>query len=125
MPKLEFLDHIAIRVKDPEASAQWYEKVLGLFRVQPKEWSPYPIMMLAGESGIALFSNNGSPMSDDVLSSFHFAFRVPSGELEALKRQLSENEVPFTQEDHTYFLSVYFNDPDGYRLEATMKVLNF
>ena len=109
----------------PVASAQWYEKVLGLSRVQPEEWSPFPIMMLAGESGIALFSNGGRPVSDETKQSFHFAFRVEKEGLEALKKQLAQNGVPFTEEDHTYFLSVYFNDPDGYRLEVTMKVLEF
>ncbi|RLD21830.1 MAG: VOC family protein [Bacteroidetes bacterium] len=125
MPKLEFLDHVAIRVKDPVASAQWYEKVLGLLRVQPEEWSPFPIMMLAGDSGIALFSDNGSPVSEDSRASFHFAFRVESGGLEALKKKLGERNVAFTEEDHTYFQSVYFNDPDGFRLEVTMKILDF
>lgn len=28
--KLDFLDHIAIRVKDMQISAEWYQKVLGL-----------------------------------------------------------------------------------------------
>ncbi len=125
MPKLEFLDHVAIRVKDPEASAQWYEKVLGLSRVQPEEWSPFPIMVLAGDSGIALFSDAGEPVSDEVKASFHFAFRVESDGLEEMRRSLRENNVSFTEEDHTYFLSVYFNDPDGYRLEATMKIIDF
>jgi catechol 2,3-dioxygenase-like lactoylglutathione lyase family enzyme len=86
MPKLEFLDHVAIQVQDPGASAQWYEKVLGLSRVLPEEWSPFPIMMLAGDSGIALFSNHGNPASDETKNSFHFAFRVESGGLEKVRQ---------------------------------------
>ena len=125
MPKLEFLDHVAIRVQDPEASAQWYEKVLGLSRVQPEEWSPYPIMMLAGESGIAIFANEGHPVSEEARKSFHFAFRAESGGLESIRQRLGENRVPFTEEDHTYFQSIYCNDLDGYKVEVTMKVLNF
>ena len=122
MPKLEFLDHVAIRVQDPEASSQWYEKVLGLSRVQPEEWSPFPIMMLAGQSGIALFSNNNIPVPEDAKQTFHFAFRVKNEGLEAFKQRLKQNGVPFTVKNHTYFLSVYFYDLDGYRLEVTMKV---
>ena len=125
MPKLEFLDHVAIRAQDPEASTQWYEKVLGLSRVQPEEWSPYPIMMLAGESGIAIFSNGGRPVSEEVRKSFHFAFRTESGGLDEIRQKLIENRVPFTEEDHTYFHSIYCNDLDGYKVEITAKVLNF
>lgn len=125
MPKLEFLDHVAISVQDPDASAQWYEKVLGLSRVQPEEWSLFPIMVLAGDSGIALFSNAGRPVSEESKKSFHFAFRVENDGLEAIKLRLKENDISFTEENHTYFLSVYFYDPDGYRLEVTMKILDF
>ena len=35
--EIEFLDHVAIRVADLEASALWYEKVLGLKRYQLSE----------------------------------------------------------------------------------------
>ena len=125
MPKLEFLDHVAIRAQDPEASAQWYEKVLGLSRVQPEEWSPYPIMMLAGESGIAIFSNEGQPVSEEVRKSFHFAFRTESDGLDVIRQRLRENRVLFTEKDHTYFKSIYCNDLDGYKVEVTVKVLDF
>ena len=52
---LEFLDHVAIYVADMEASAKWYENVLGLKRYQLPEWGEYPIFLLSGKTGIALF----------------------------------------------------------------------
>jgi catechol 2,3-dioxygenase-like lactoylglutathione lyase family enzyme len=45
--KIEFLDHVAIRVADIEASAKWYEKVLGLKRYQLPEWGDFPIFLLS------------------------------------------------------------------------------
>ena len=51
---LEFLDHVAIYVSDMEASARWYENVLGLKRYQLPEWGEYPIVLLSGKTGIAL-----------------------------------------------------------------------
>ena len=48
---IEFLDHVAIRVKDLNVSAEWYQKVLGLKRYQPPEWGEFPIFMLSGTSG--------------------------------------------------------------------------
>ena len=125
MPKLEFLDHVAIHVKDPEVSAQWYEKVLGLSRVQPEEWSPVPIMMLATKSGIALFSNGGEEMSEEARQMFHIAFRVEDERMDEMKESLRQHNVAFTEKNHKYFLSIYFDDPDGYHLEVTMRILDF
>jgi catechol 2,3-dioxygenase-like lactoylglutathione lyase family enzyme len=35
--KVGFLDHVAIRVRDIEHSARWYENVLGLKRLRTTE----------------------------------------------------------------------------------------
>ncbi|MBC2838569.1 VOC family protein [Robiginitalea sp. SC105] len=48
--KIDFLDHVAIRVANLEASAAWYAKVLGLEKYQLPEWRDFPIFMLAGKS---------------------------------------------------------------------------
>ena len=53
-----FLDHVAIRVKDVEFSARWYEKVLGLKRLSVPEWKNYPVFMSCGKSGVAIFPAN-------------------------------------------------------------------
>ena len=53
--EIEFLDHVAIRVAGMQASARWYKKVLGLKRYQLPEWGDFPILLLSGKSGIALF----------------------------------------------------------------------
>ena len=45
--KIEFLDHVAIRVKDLEISARWYQEVLGLKRYQLSEWGPFPIFYVS------------------------------------------------------------------------------
>jgi len=78
--EIEFLDHVAIRVADMDASAKWYEKVLGLKRYQLPEWGDYPIFLLAGKSGIALFPANATDPKLDPISKNvkidHFAFNV-------------------------------------------------
>ena len=118
MSKIEFLDHVAIRVSDPEASAEWYCRVLGLKRWQPDEWKPVPIMVMAASSGIALFSDKGHVVPDELKKVFHIAFRGES--IESVKAVLSEEGLDYVEEDHTYFHSIYFQDPDGYRLEVTV-----
>ena len=52
---IDYLDHVAIRVKNIDASARWYENVLGLTRKEVPEWGDYPIFLLTGKTGIALF----------------------------------------------------------------------
>ena len=122
MAKIEFLDHVAINVADPEASANWYCDVLGLQRFQPEEWKPVPIMVQAGNSGIAIFHDNDGSVSKETKDAFHIAFRVEQNGLNPIKEQLRSKGVAFSEEDHVYFKSVYFRDPDGYRLEVTMQV---
>ena len=56
--EIEFLDHVAIRIANIEVSALWYKKVLGLKRYQLPEWGDFPIFLLSGKSGIALFPEN-------------------------------------------------------------------
>lgn len=120
MSKIEFLDHVAIKVVDPEASAVWYTRILGLKSWQPEEWRPEPIMVMSGASGIALFSDGGQPVADEVKQAFHIAFRITS--LDGFRDRLLQEKVKFSEEDHTYFRSIYFEDPDGYRLEVTATV---
>lgn len=125
MLELQFLDHVAIKVKDLEASAKWYEEVLGLKKYQPEAWKPFPILLLAGHSGIALFpvgtSNQKLPKGNYQTMS-HFAFRVTYANLEKAKHLFLAKNIPYDFQDHHYFHSVYISDPDGYRVELTAKV---
>ena len=122
MSKLVYLDHVAIRVRDVEASAQWYVDVLGLTRFQPEEWKPFPVMVMVGRSGLALFPESDPPTSAQTKEAFHLAFRVDNEGLESLRSKLEKLGVQVTFEDHVHFHSIYFRDPDGYRLEITQAV---
>jgi len=114
--KIKYLDHIALRVKDLERAANWYEQVLGLKRVQPEEWKPWPIFMVAGETGVALFpEKEGQPIAPD-----HFAFRVGQEGFNAAQKKLRGLGIDFSIQDHTYFESLYFEDPDGHTVELTV-----
>ncbi|WP_255362722.1 VOC family protein [Tenacibaculum sp. MAR_2009_124] len=56
--EIRFLDHVAIRVDNIEKAVQWYRNVLGLKKYQLPKWGDYPIFMLSGKSGVALFPAN-------------------------------------------------------------------
>jgi catechol-2,3-dioxygenase len=121
--KLAFLDHVAIRVRDMQVSAAWYEKVLGLKKYELPKWGAYPIFMLAGKSGVALFP---ATMDEPPLKPIskaaqidHFAFHVTNKNFEkAIKRYTALN-LTFEIADHYYFESIYTQDPDGHTVELT------
>ena len=121
--KIAFLDHVAIRVKDLEVSAEWYKKVLGLQKYQLPEWGPFPIFMLSGKSGIALFPANLDDKKMDEQSKNikidHFAFNVTNENFEKAKTKYKELDLKFTFQNHYYYHSIYTKDPDGHTVELT------
>jgi catechol 2,3-dioxygenase-like lactoylglutathione lyase family enzyme len=127
MFKIDFLDHVAIRVSDLEKSAEWYENTLGLKKYKLKEWGSYPIFMMAGKSGIALFPAQTNHLVVDPSSQNikidHFAFNVSNQNFELAKKRYTELQLEFTIQDHHYFHSIYIKDPDGHTVELTTLVV--
>ena len=122
--ELRFLDHVAIRVKDMDASIAWYQKVLGLKKYQLEVWGDYPIFLLAGKSGIALFpANEKDPPAMNSASRNvkidHFAFNVDRENFDKALDNYQRLELDFVVKDHHYFDSVYTEDPDGHIVELT------
>lgn len=121
--EINFLDHVAIRVKDMNVSAEWYEKVLGLKKYQLPEWGEFPIFMLSGKSGVALFpANPRDPVADLKSRNVrieHFAFNVNRESYEQAKKHYAELELEYREQDHHYFDSIYTEDPDGHTVELT------
>jgi len=126
--KINFLDHVAIRVKDLVLSAEWYEKVLGLKKYEVDAWGPFPIFMLSGKTGVALFPAN---TDDPKLEAFsknvkidHFAFNVSQDDFKKARSKYDALEIKYTFQDHTYFHSLYTKDPDGHTVELTTLVVD-
>lgn len=126
--EIEFLDHVAIRVANMEASATWYEKVLDLKRYQLPEWGDFPIFLLSGKSGIALFPANTNDTKFESNSKNvkidHFAFNVTSQNFEKAKKRYTELNLDFNIQDHHYFESIYTKDLDGHIVELTTIKVN-
>lgn len=126
--EINFLDHVAIRVADMEVSAAWYEKVLGLKQYKLPEWGAFPIFLLSGKSGIALFPANTTdtpldPTSRNVKID-HFAFNVTNENFEKAKKRYAALNLEFNIQDHHYFDSIYTKDPDGHTVELTTIKVN-
>ena len=126
--EIERLDHVAILVSDLEASATWYEKVLGLKRYQLPEWGDYPIFMLAGKAGVALFPADKelsvSKTHAKHLRIDHFAFNLTLPNFEKAKIKYKELGIKYNFQDHHYFHSIYIKDLDGHTVELTTLVVD-
>ena len=125
--KIDFLDHVAIRVRDMKTSVAWYEAVLGLKKVQLPEWGNFPIFMMAGTSGIALFPARETdppldPESRNVRID-HFAFHVRLEHFKRAREHFQSLDLEFEWQDHHYFHSLYLLDPDGHTVELTTLVV--
>ena len=124
--EIDFLDHVAIRVKDLKVSEAWYEKVLGLKKYQLDAWGPFPIFMLAKKSGVALFpavvSDEELNLKSKNIKIDHFAFNVSKENFEKAHKRYLELELDFNIQDHHYFHSIYTKDPDGHTVELTTLV---
>lgn len=121
--KIDFLDHVAILVKDMEVSARWYETVLGLQRYEPECWRPFPTFLLAGKTGIALFpaKTTDSPLdpSSKNVKIDHFAFQLSPDDFEKARAHYTALGLSYEFKDHHYFHSIYTKDPDGHTVELT------
>lgn len=121
--EIEFLDHVAIMVADLEASSKWYEKVLGLKRYQLPKWGEFPIFLLSGKTGIALFPAENKSIKTDPDSKHikidHFAFNVTRENYQKAKQRYRQLNLDFYERDHYYFDSIYTLDPDGHKVELT------
>ncbi len=120
---IEFLDHIALRVKDLNISSKWYQKVMGLKEYKLPEWGEFPIFLLTGKSGIALFPADLSDRPNDPASKNvrldHFAFHVTRENFVKAKERFTAMSLDFEAQDHHYFESIYLKDPDGHTVELT------
>jgi catechol 2,3-dioxygenase-like lactoylglutathione lyase family enzyme len=107
------LDHVAFGVRDQAASETWYRDVLGLEREFADAWGDTPVAVMAAGSGLALFKGG------DSRGFRHLAFRVDRENFELAQEDLREAGIKFEFEDHDVSHSIYFEDPDGVRLELT------
>ena len=125
---INFLDHVAIYVEDMDRSIAWYSKHLGLKKYQPKEWGDFPVFMLTGKSGLAIFP---ARLEDDKLNPDsrnvrieHLAFNVSNQDFEKAQEYFRNSGMAFDFQDHHYFHSIYLRDPDGHKVELTTIVVD-
>lgn len=120
MIKVEGLDHIAIAAKDVQRSMEWYREVLGLERRHQEAWGDMPVMMCSGNTCVAIFHlTDDNPAATSGPRVLHIAFRADGKTFEQAQKNLRAREIVFEFSDHDIAHSIYFRDPDGYKIEIT------
>ncbi len=120
MVKVNKVAHVVLHVKDLDASAKFYQNVLGM-EVVDYNRSNNAVFLSFGKQhhDIALFkAPEGAELGE--LGLVHIAFQIDGsiGDLRRAYQHLIDNEVPIHHlTDHTITKSVYFLDPDGNQLE--------
>jgi len=114
--------HFGLAVRDPEESAKWFQRVLGLRR----EFEFENGVAVGNDSvTIALFKGKPSPQTFD-----HMSFHLPNmamlrKALEYLKEQEVDIEDPGDEigpeAPGSPHMALWFHDPDGYRWELSVQ----
>jgi len=122
------MDHVALEVKDVQATVDFYQKILQFPAVRMKEFlagdAPFPSARVNDQTLVDFFPrefwhNRRRPQNPN-----HVCFTMGESEIAALKRRLSRNKVPIVRRlPRSYGAegwgnSIYFQDPDGVTLEA-------
>jgi len=123
MFNLEGIDHVALAVRDVARSVAWYQRVLGLERRYQEAWGDMPAVVGIGTTSLALFpvgtGSPGAPPDRETLAMRHLAFRASGADFAAARKSLEAGGIAFEFQDHDIAHSIYFEDPDGHRLEIT------
>jgi len=119
------IDHITLLVSDIDRSAKFYREVLLLSEIEtPWGKIPWGRMFSVGSAG-QLHLTKGTVQSDQKNKKIHYAFNVK--EFDDYLKFLKEHKVEYGDFEGTPgavqtrpdgVKQVYFQDPDGYWIEA-------
>jgi catechol 2,3-dioxygenase-like lactoylglutathione lyase family enzyme len=111
------LDHVAIPVRDLQASREFYEKVLG--SLGGKVLMELPGLVLLGTEDGMVGIREG-----DQVTPLHVAFKADRAGVQtfydtALAAGASDNGAPGIRSDiHPNYYAAFVHDPDGHNIEA-------
>lgn len=124
---IDDIDHIEMFVKDRLKAAKWYEEIFGLQPIQELDmWSKIgPLFVGNKDRSVTLAIMNGTKENDGSINRMAFRTsgkkfldflnRVDGMDLFLLKDKVTKDKLV----DHNISFSIYFDDPDGNKLELT------
>ncbi len=121
--KVKQLGHVVLRVRDAEASARWYQDLLGLevtFRI------PGVMVFLSSrddashELALQTLGENAPPPEQTRVGLYHVGWQLASYEQWVEFEKLLEEKgiTPAGVGDHGISIGTYLHDPDGNELEV-------
>jgi catechol-2,3-dioxygenase len=119
--------HLALFVKDPFASAPWYEDVLGMqVTARGERW----VFLTFGQKhhDIALIQVDDPQTAErGAINMQHYGLEIEGG-MDEFRRLygmlLSKNVEIFKTTDHKVGYGLYFHDPDGHRFEFFLETVH-
>lgn len=125
MIQIKGIDHVALNVKDIDASVKFYTDVIGL-KITEREPSKPGIeyFLDCGPSLIGIIQaqdlGTSHPFAHDGLGANHFSFRISASDFDPFIQKLEGNNarIEFAKKRNKSW-SLYFYDLDGNKLEAT------
>lgn len=132
-PPMAGFHHFGATVTDVEASAAWYQRILGLQRIPAEfphygtEESGYAVLLIDPDASIAIglhhhTSNDGQPFNEARTGLDHIGIAVPNrSDLDSWASWLDAQNVPHSgvtdTENPIKYSVLVFRDPDNIQLE--------
>ena len=117
MIKASGIDHIVLLVDNPQKSKKFYTEILGMTVYRDNDRQVF--MQAGSHQGVALFKKDGAAAQTGGDMN-HLAINVASGTYESLKAELESHGINVSGrpgDDRC----IYFNDPDGHRLQLIFR----
>jgi catechol-2,3-dioxygenase len=113
--KVDGIFEVAVRVKNLDASARFYQEVIGLKEGLYDEARRWLFLWVGTNNGMVVLQED-----KEIFPRQHFAFRVKESDLIGMKENLERNNVAVegpVSLDWMNAVSIYFADPDGHDVE--------
>ena len=114
--KVSGIDHVVLHVKDLARARKFYVDFLGLEVDHERDWQCF---LKCGHQGIALFEVDDNEDVHAGSEVNHMALRLAAGELARVRALLEDAGIKVHGRPGDPDC-IYFNDPEGHRLQLLM-----